>query len=340
MRAVSSVFSWLGGVVTIFSLAPILFQNGLVAVWIVYLIFAFCILIARSIALENDKKVAVGILTMIFVSFIGGILTLCIPIEKQAHYSSQPNNTLNFVDGSNSYYNGYGQDASLKNELELLSILEKYEDLLKRGYITQEIFDLKKQQILEQITPKDKKTTAKSKKTHQIEEVEPENNLDNYEYEQREYGIVITGLKNNGLTHLLIPKIAIEIGESAFEGNQTITSVTICGNVKKIGSCAFRCCENLKKVIVGDDVVIIEEGAFMCCSALEDLKLGSSLLEIGDSAFNACECLNKVVIPDATERIGEFAFCNCSPIQIECKRTLLNRISHQWYDDDAIVHER
>ena len=76
MRAVSSVFSWLGGVVTIFSLATILVPNGLAAVWIVYLLFAFCILIARSMALEKDKKVVVGILTMIFVSFIGGILTL------------------------------------------------------------------------------------------------------------------------------------------------------------------------------------------------------------------------------------------------------------------------
>ena len=56
--------------------------KGLVGYWIVWVVLvglAIGALVYRYNALEDEKKVESGIVTMIFASFVGGILTLCIP---------------------------------------------------------------------------------------------------------------------------------------------------------------------------------------------------------------------------------------------------------------------
>ncbi len=107
MKTAATVFSWIGGVLTtIISIVTISmgmdvpvqrcsygFYGGSCYVttehqaypawvWVIVIIgiiLRLIILIWRQYATSNGKKVACGVCTLIFVSLIGGILTLCIP---------------------------------------------------------------------------------------------------------------------------------------------------------------------------------------------------------------------------------------------------------------------
>jgi len=52
------------------------------------------------------------------------------------------------------------------------------------------------------------------------------------------------------------------IGDGAFKGNTTITSITISEGITRIGAEAFEGCTNLKEIIIGRDVTAIADKAF------------------------------------------------------------------------------
>ena len=63
------------------------------------------------------------------------------------------------------------------------------------------------------------------------------------------------------------------IGEKAFNGNKTITSITIPNNVTNIGYGAFYGCSALTSVTIGSNVTSIGESAFAYCYNIIDIKL-------------------------------------------------------------------
>ena len=83
----------------------------------------------------------------------------------------------------------------------------------------------------------------------------------------------------------------VEIGESAFESNTVITSVTLPSTVTSIGNYAFRNCTNLDTII-----------------------LSTNLQEIGIEAFEGCTKLTGVEFPKALESLAYRAFYGCSEL--------------------------
>ena len=62
------------------------------------------------------------------------------------------------------------------------------------------------------------------------------------------------------------------IGESAFENNEYLRSITISASVTEIGEDAFKCCKALNSVsILG--VIEIKDGAFVNCESLEAISI-------------------------------------------------------------------
>lgn len=61
------------------------------------------------------------------------------------------------------------------------------------------------------------------------------------------------------------------IGNSAFYGRDSLTSITIPDSVIRIGNDAFRDCESLTSVTIGKGVTIINENAFLNCHNLENV---------------------------------------------------------------------
>ena len=151
----------------------------------------------------------------------------------------------------------------------------------------------------------------------------------------------ITGYDGES-TELVIPAeveghkvTAIE--DKAFQGNATITSVTIQSGITRIGHQAFQGCQNLQKVILpatitdwrdsaGNDY---KSSAFQGCTALSQLTLPEGLASIGQNAFQGCTALDNLTIPASTQTIRDTAFAGCTSLQnLELKEGI-REIGHQ-----------
>ena len=101
------------------------------------------------------------------------------------------------------------------------------------------------------------------------------------------------------------------IGDYAFRGCDSLTSVTIPDSVTTIGDQAFYLCASLTSVTIPDSVTTIGEEAFYYCSSLTSVTIPDSVTTIGGGVFFSCGSLTSVTIPDSVTTIGEEAFASC-----------------------------
>ena len=123
------------------------------------------------------------------------------------------------------------------------------------------------------------------------------------------------------------------IGDRAFYGCSSLTSVTIPNSVTSIGEAAFYNCSGLTSVTIPNSVTSIGNWAFSYCSGLpvvDNLRYADTYLVeavdktlssytirngtkwIGYRAFLGCNSLTSVTIPNSVTSIGDGAFSWCS----------------------------
>ncbi len=115
----------------------------------------------------------------------------------------------------------------------------------------------------------------------------------------------------NSLTSVTIPDGVTRIGSYAFSGCSSLTSITIPDSVTSIGNYAFRNCSSLTSVTIGNSVTSIGNDAFSGCSNLTSITIPDSVTSIGGAAFFGCSNLTSITIPDSVTSIGDDAFKNC-----------------------------
>ena len=151
------------------------------------------------------------------------------------------------------------------------------------------------------------------------------------------------------VTYMGRTRSVTSIGERAFSGRSSLTSVTIPNSVTSIGKEAFENCRGMTSVTIGNSVTYIGYNAFYYCSGLtsvnihdiaawckisfmvdlsnplyyahhlyldgeeiKDLVIPNSVTRIGNDAFNNCSGLTSVVIPNSVTSINSYAFYDCS----------------------------
>lgn len=90
----------------------------------------------------------------------------------------------------------------------------------------------------------------------------------------------------------------VSIGESAFFGCRSLTSVEIPNSITKIGSKAFQACTSLTSIEIPKSVTVINERAFYGCSSLKSIEIPNSVTIIWYSAFGQCDNLKELIIED------------------------------------------
>ena len=109
-------------------------------------------------------------------------------------------------------------------------------------------------------------------------------------------------------TNYTIPNSVTTIGEHAFSGCDSLTSINIPNSVTTIGEHAYSGCNSLTSINIPNNVTTIGEHAFSGCDSLTSINIPNSVTTIGDSAFAFCESLTNINIPNSVTTIGKSAF--------------------------------
>ena len=129
------------------------------------------------------------------------------------------------------------------------------------------------------------------------------------------------------------------IGDGAFSGCSSLTSVTIPNSVTSIGEVAFYgtalyndpanwengalyiddCLIKVDQGFAGhfrikENTRVISGGAFKGCTSLTSVTIPNSVTSIGEYAFFYCSSLTSITIPNSVTSIGNYAFYNCSSL--------------------------
>jgi len=116
----------------------------------------------------------------------------------------------------------------------------------------------------------------------------------------------------SSLTSLTLPSSVTSIGGHAFSGCSSLTSLTLPSSVTSIGEFAFRYCSGLTSLTIPSGVTTIDYYAFADCRGLTSLTLPSSVTSIGGHAFAWCSGLTSLTLHSSVTSIGDYAFAWCS----------------------------
>ena len=106
---------------------------------------------------------------------------------------------------------------------------------------------------------------------------------------------------------------ATSIGDYAFAGTK-IAALSIPATVETIGNHAFDGCKSLTSIAIPISVKTIGNYAFNGCTALTNANLEADVKTIGDYAFNICTALTEITVPGSVESIGDYAFNGCAAL--------------------------
>ncbi len=155
---------------------------------------------------------------------------------------------------------------------------------------------------------------------------------------------IVSNTYENGKGVIKFDGDVTKIGNYAFSGCSSLTSITIPDSVTSIGNYAFDDCSSLAefsgkfasedgRCLVVDGVInsfaigcglteytipegvtSIGYGAFSGCSSLTSITIPDGVTSIGSDAFYNCSSLASITIPDSVTSIGEGAFALCSSL--------------------------
>ncbi len=135
-----------------------------------------------------------------------------------------------------------------------------------------------------------------------------------FQYTTDDTGATVTGYTGQGGTveipSMLGGKPVVAIGDTAFNGNETITSVTMPDSVTAIGQYAFGYCDALAQVVLSENLAAIGASAFSGCYDLKTITLPEKLNTIGEFAFYFTR-LTSIHIPASVAKIEKSAFDTC-----------------------------
>ena len=139
----------------------------------------------------------------------------------------------------------------------------------------------------------------------------------------------IGGYAFSGCSNLI--SIIVEEGNLVYESREncnaiikTATNELIQGSqstiipesVTSIGDYAFRGCSSLTSITIPNSVTSIGDDAFSGCTGLTAITIPEGVTSIDDNAFNGCTNLTHITIPNSVTSIDQYAFFNTNlPIE-------------------------
>lgn len=106
------------------------------------------------------------------------------------------------------------------------------------------------------------------------------------------------------------------IGNSAFNGCSSLTSIALPSSLKEAGTYVFANCTSLAEVTY-NGVMAVSNYMFQNCTNLTTVTFGSSanFTTIGNYAFQNCESLTEISLPKSCITVGNYAFDGCADLR-------------------------
>ena len=118
----------------------------------------------------------------------------------------------------------------------------------------------------------------------------------------------------------VVPNGIQSIGDWAFNGCNSLSSITLPEGLTSIGKKAFFRCFSLSSITLPEGLTSIGDSAFSNCESLSSITLPEGLTSIGDSAFSYCISLNSITLPEGLTSIEDGAFRGCNSLTITVNR--------------------
>ena len=109
-----------------------------------------------------------------------------------------------------------------------------------------------------------------------------------YSISGNNYVQIISNTYENGQGVIIFNGAITSIGDSAFYGCTTLTSMVLPNTVSSIGKEAFRGCSSLKSISLGNSLYSIGDYAFRYCSSMQSFTIPKSVYTIGKQVFEGC----------------------------------------------------
>ena len=173
-----------------------------------------------------------------------------------------------------------------------------------------------------------------------------------FELNDSKKGYIVTGIGTCTDTDIIIPSVynglpVTNIGDGAFSGCTSLTSITIPNSVTSLGEEAFSYCESLESITIPSSVTSIGYDAFTYCQNLVSITVDennsvydsrencNAIIETSTNtlivgcknttipnsvasiwvAFNGCTSLTSIIIPSSVTSIGNAAFNGCTSLE-------------------------
>jgi uncharacterized repeat protein (TIGR02543 family) len=137
------------------------------------------------------------------------------------------------------------------------------------------------------------------------------------EYDVNTQSYTVTGSEYTDATTITIPStyddgvngvaLVTSIGNNAFDGFATMSSVVIPNSITSIGVYAFSECRGLTKVVLPENLTYLGNHAFNCCNNLNSINIPQQITSLDEYVFYACG-FTSLVIPSHVVNIGEYTF--------------------------------
>ena len=132
-----------------------------------------------------------------------------------------------------------------------------------------------------------------------------------------------------GCQNTIIPNSVTSIGDWAFEGCTSLTSIEIPNSVTSIGYKAFSGCTGLTSIEIPNSVTSIRGSAFSGCTGLTSVVIGNSVTSIEGGAFQYCTGLTRISVESGNTIYDSRDNCNAiietatNTLIIGCQNTVI-----------------